>query len=67
MLLLMLMLSVFDDVACDACVVTAGDACAYVVISGNDVVAAISTIADAFNLFFTRTYMCTRTLRAVRM
>ena len=67
MLLFMLMLSVFAVAACVASVATPCDVCAYVVVSGNANVAAISTVAAAFNIFVTRTYMCTLTVRTVRI
>ena len=66
MLIFMLMLSVFVVAACDAFVAAPSDVCAYVVVYGNFDV-AMSTVAVAVNIFVTRTCMCTRTIRTVRM
>ena len=65
--LLMLMLSVYTVATCDASAATLGDACAYVVVFGDDIAAAISIDVVAFNIFVTRPYICTRIVRTARM
>ena len=67
MFLFMLMLTVFDVAACGASVATFGDLCACVAGFCNVVVVAISIVAAPFNIFVTRTYMCTPTICTVRM
>ena len=67
MLMPMLLLSGFVAVVGDASDATDGDACAFVVVSGNAATATISNVAIAFNIFVTRTYICTRTVRTVRL
>jgi hypothetical protein len=64
----MLMLLLFVVAACYAFAATLGDVCAYVVVSGNVVVAAISSLFVAsFNICVTRSYMCTRIVRTARV
>ena len=62
----MLMLFVFLVAASDDSATTFGDAATFVVVSSN-VATAISTVVVAFNIFVTRAYICTRTVRTVRI
>ena len=62
----MLLLSVFATANGDDFAASVGDVATFVVVSG-DASVAISTAFVAFNIFFTRTYTCTRTIRTIRI